>query len=47
MILSGEVRRAPDEPSSLVQDVCVDHRGVDVAVPQQFLDRPDIVPVFQ
>ena len=47
MILSGKVRRAPDAPSALVQDMGIDHGGVDVAVAQQFLDRPDIVPFFQ
>ena len=47
MILSGEVRRAANASSALVQDVGVDHGGVDVAVAQQFLDRPDIVPIFQ
>ena len=47
MILSGEVCRTPDASSALVQDMGVDHGGVDVAVPQQFLDRPDIVPFFQ
>ena len=47
MILSGKVRRAPDAPSPLVQNVGVYHGGVDVAVAHQFLYRQDIVPFLQ
>ena len=30
-----------------VEDVCVDHRRGDVAVPEEFLNRADVVPVFE
>ena len=30
--------------TTLIQHVRVDHRGAHVAVSQQFLNRPDVVP---
>ncbi len=45
---SGEaVRGAPNTSTSPIQDVRVDHCCADVSVPEQLLDRPDIVPVFK
>ncbi len=41
------VQRAPDAPSTLIQNVRVDHRRTDVPVPEQLLDRPDVVPRLQ
>lgn len=42
-----KVHRTPDTSAAAVQDVGVDHRRTDVPVSQQFLDRADIVPVFE
>ena len=42
-----QVGRATDTPSSPIQDVCVDHRCADVAMTEQFLDGPDVVPIFE
>jgi hypothetical protein len=41
------VERAPDASPALVQDMGVDHRRTDIAMPEQFLNRPDVVTVFQ
>ncbi len=43
-ILLWEIHRAPNTSSSAVEDVRIDHRGVDVSVPQQLLDGSDVVP---
>lgn len=45
--LSRPIRRTSNALPSRVQDVDVDHRRAYVPVAQQFLDRPDIVPVLQ
>lgn len=37
------VERASDASAAAVQDVGVDHRGRDVGVAEEFLDRPDVV----
>jgi hypothetical protein len=29
-----------------LRDMGIDHRRADVAMPQQFLNRPNIVPIF-
>ncbi len=42
-----DVRGASDTSSSPVEDMCVDHCRADVFMPEQLLDRPDIVPVFE
>ena len=39
--------RAEDSPPPSVEDVCVDHRGRDVAVAKQLLDRADVVSVLE
>ena len=45
---NGEpVHRASHSPSSAVQDMGVDHRGAHVGVSQQFLNRADVVAIFQ
>ena len=41
------IGRAADTPATSVQDVGIYHGGLDVAVPQQFLHRPDVVAVLQ
>lgn len=41
------VRRAPDAAAWPIQDVGVNHRCVDVAVPEQFLHRAGVVAVGQ
>ena len=41
------VHRATDTPAPTVQDVCVNHGGRHIGVPEQFLNRPDVVAVFQ
>jgi hypothetical protein len=33
--------------AALVEDMGVDHRRADVPMPEQFLNRPDVVAVFQ
>ena len=33
----------PDTPSALIEHVCVNHRGADVPVSEQFLDRADVI----
>jgi hypothetical protein len=38
------VEWAPDTSPALVQDVRIDHRRTNVAMPEQFLDRSDVVP---
>lgn len=30
-----------------MQHMDVDHRGTDILVPEEFLDGPDVVPVFE
>ena len=45
--LPREIGRATDTSPSPVEDVGVDHRRADVLVSEQFLNRPDIIPVFQ
>ena len=30
-----------------IQDMCIDHRGRHVLVSEEFLDRPNVVPVFK
>jgi hypothetical protein len=41
------VRRASDSGGAAVQHVRVDHRGAHIAVAQQFLNRADVVAVFE
>lgn len=45
--LPQEVCRTADAPSSPVKDMGVDHRRADVLVSEEFLYRPDIIPVLQ
>jgi hypothetical protein len=45
--LPKEVHRASHAPPTADQDVSVNHRGADVPVTQQFLDRPDVVSVLE
>ena len=41
------VCRAPDSFSSAIQDVSINHRGANVAVPQKLLHGPDIISVLE
>ena len=41
------VGRRPDSPGTFVENVCVDHGGFEVAVPEEFLDGANVVAVFQ
>lgn len=45
--MSQGVGGAADGTSAAAQDVGVDHRGADVAVAEQLLDRADVVAVFE
>ncbi len=45
--LSQDVHRASYAPPAAVEDVGVNHRGTDIPMPQQFLDRPDVVSVLE
>ena len=45
--LSQGVRRTAYAASPPVEDVGVDHCRADVLVPEEFLDRPDIIPILQ
>jgi hypothetical protein len=41
------VERVPNTSPALVQDVRVDHCRTHVAMPEQILDRSDVVPSFE
>ena len=41
------VCRAADPSTTAAQDVGVDHGGADVAVPEELLDRPDVIAVLE
>ena len=41
------VHRASDSPPATVQNMGVYHRGAHVGVPEQFLNRTDVVAIFQ
>jgi hypothetical protein len=36
-----------DTAATPIQDMRVDHGRADIPVPQQLLDRPDVIPVFE
>lgn len=44
---SQSVGRTANAAPTSVQDMGVDHRGAHISVPQQFLDRSDVIAVFQ
>ena len=41
------VGRTPNTRGAAIEDMRVDHRGGDVPVPEQILDRADVIAVFQ
>jgi hypothetical protein len=41
------IERTTDAPAALIEHVRVDHRGADVAVSEQFLDRADVIASFK
>jgi hypothetical protein len=41
------IGRTPDSFSSAIQDVSINHRGADVIVSKEFLNRSNIVTVLQ
>ncbi len=45
--LSQDVHRTSYAAPAEVEDMGVNHRRTDVPVPQQFLDRPDVVSVLE
>jgi hypothetical protein len=45
--LPQDVHRASDAPPTAVENVRVDHRRAYIAMPQQFLDRPEVVTVLE
>ena len=45
--MSGSVQRTFDAESGPVEDVCVDHRGAHVLMPQEFLQGADVRPAFE
>ena len=44
---SESIGRTVDSPTTAVQNVAVNHGRTDILVPEQFLDRPNIIAVFQ
>lgn len=44
---SKSVHRAAHARRSAVEDMGVDHRCLDIAMTQEFLDRPDVVASFK
>lgn len=47
MVASQAVDGALHSSASSVQDVCVDHGRLDVLVPQELLNSPDVVAIHQ
>ena len=45
--LPQDIHRASDAASATVEYVGIDHRRAYIAMPQQLLDRPDVVAVFE
>ena len=43
---SESIRWAVDSPTTAVQNVGIDHGCTDILVPEQFLDRPNIIAVL-
>src|SRR5881396_1986345 len=41
------IRGTPDAQSTSVEDMCVNHRGDDVRMAEQFLNSSNIVPVLE
>ena len=46
-MLSQAIDWAADPQCPPIEDVQVDHRGSDVAMPEQFLHGANVVPVFE
>ena len=46
-IHSKLVRRAPDPPALLIEDMGIYHRRAHVLVPQEFLYRPDVIAILK
>lgn len=44
-VANQPVRRAADSTATPVQNVCVNHRGANVAMAQEFLYCPNVVPI--
>ncbi len=56
LILSGSqtiwarsqlIGRAPDLSAPSIQDMGIHHRRADVLVPQEFLNRPDVIAILK
>ena len=44
---SSGIERTAHGEAAFAQDVCVYHGGLDVLVPKEFLDGPDIIAILQ
>jgi hypothetical protein len=44
---SQEVERALDSTATTVEDMGVDHGRLHALVPEQLLDRPEVIPVHE
>lgn len=47
MHASESIERTPDTSRTFVEHVCIDHRGADIAMAEDFLDSADIVAIFE
>ena len=41
------IRRTMNSLTAAIQDMGIDHRGADISVPQELLNGPGVVSVFQ
>ena len=41
------IHRALDSPATAVEDVGIDHRGLHATVPQELLNRPDVITAHE
>jgi hypothetical protein len=47
MLSEIAIHRALDSPAATIEDVGIDHRGLHAAVPQELLDRPDVITAHE
>ncbi len=46
-LLSQRIHWVSHSPPATIQDVSVDHRCFHILMPEQFLNRSDVVPIFE
>ena len=46
-VQSGRIQRARHSPAPFVEDMRVNHRGLDAGVSEQFLNGSDVIAVFE